>query len=858
MGTSGYFYIRNDGTPIVASNDLSLKVDISNLANQQINNECNLLNSEIVITDGKGMKYYFGGIYNNLEVSYQMGTSLPSPAGQNPNYSISSWYLRKIEYPNNHTLEIEYLKYKKIDSNIEELYFGNFCRSTPPEHSTSGFVEELFDYNKYVNQEILRFNENSNNSLGGVRAWGDGSGFSFQSPYFQYTLTKKVFPAKIMLDGKTFVNFNYTRYNSLNNGYQSLKLNSVEIKNENTTVKKNDFNYYRNKDRFFLNTLTFPGNKKYTFDYYSKDNLPHETTYGIDFWGYWNGNSETSNYLIPPYSFNVDTGDYSITGTSRNPNPYLVNTGLLKNVTYPTGGNSEFHYEPHSYMRKVERNSASEFLPFLKSELGTVGGARISKIVDSDGINSYTRSFKYVLNYENGSDVSSGIASQTLRYMTYIDYKNQVGGRTRFLKETASNISENSLSSSPINYSEVVEFKNNVVQKKYVFTDYSTNPNVLHDRIGSVVFTEDVKPFSLVKNFPVRYNSNDFQRGKLLKTQIFKDGNIIQEVENNYTNLGTYSILQNSYFSRVKQLLSWVHHQKEYVYPYVLGSTTVRDYINGKVMVTKTDHYYKNDSKLNKIKEKTTYPSGDFYETNYQYLRDVLHASPNHPAGMVPPYAFLVNFFSKDLFSVPLVVTNYKNNKFLNRTQTLYEFTYSNDMYNVTLPRKKLYYTEEKNVTSISSLKLPDTNYGSVEITYDKYDDKGNLQQYTTKDGISTVIIWGYNQTKPIAKIENIKFSDIQPSLIDAIVNAANNDNQLGTVDSDQALMNVLDNFRNDLSLSKYQITTYTYDPFIGVRSITPPSGIRELYLYDSANRLEKVVDVDGKVLKEMKYNYKN
>ncbi|MCU7615560.1 hypothetical protein N0B16_14100, partial [Chryseobacterium sp. GMJ5] len=41
-----------------------------------------------------------------------------------------------------------------------------------------------------------------------------------------------------------------------------------------------------------------------------------------------------------------------------------------------------------------------------------------------------------------------------------------------------------------------------------------------------------------------------------------------------------------------------------------------------------------------------------------------------------------------------------------------------------------------------------------TEVTYDRYDSKGNLQQYTTKDGISTAIVWGYNSTQPIAKVE--------------------------------------------------------------------------------------------------------
>lgn len=146
----------------------------------------------------------------------------------------------------------------------------------------------------------------------------------------------------------------------------------------------------------------------------------------------------------------------------------------------------------------------------------------------------------------------------------------------------------------------------------------------------------------------------------------------------------------------------------------------------------------------------------------------------------------------------------------------------------------------------------------STEVTYDKYDSKGNLQQYTTKAGISVAIIWGYNQTQPIARIEGAKLSDISQTLIDSIVSASANDAQLGTDTSEQSLISALDLFRNNSALAGYQVSTYTYDPLIGVTSITPPSGIRELYKYDSANRLEKVIDINGKTLKEYKYNYKN
>ncbi|MDM1557498.1 MULTISPECIES: hypothetical protein, partial [Chryseobacterium] len=75
--------------------------------------------------------------------------------------------------------------------------------------------------------------------------------------------------------------------------------------------------------------------------------------------------------------------------------------------------------------------------------------------------------------------------------------------------------------------------------------------------------------------------------------------------------------------------------------------------------------------------------------------------------------------------------------------------------------------------TSIISYDLQNQS-PSTEVTYDQYDSKGNIVQYTTKAGVSTVIIWGYNGTQPIAKIENAKLENISQSFIDSIVNASN------------------------------------------------------------------------------------
>ena len=145
----------------------------------------------------------------------------------------------------------------------------------------------------------------------------------------------------------------------------------------------------------------------------------------------------------------------------------------------------------------------------------------------------------------------------------------------------------------------------------------------------------------------------------------------------------------------------------------------------------------------------------------------------------------------------------------------------------------------------------------STEVTYDLYDSKGNLKQYTTKNGIPVAIIWGYNNTQPIAKVEGATYAQVQ-SLVSVISTASDTDALAGRNNDETALLSVLKTFRD--SLQNYQVTTYTYDPLIGVRSITPPSGIKEVYLYDTTNRLMEIRENDqtGKLLKEFKYNYKN
>ena len=127
----------------------------------------------------------------------------------------------------------------------------------------------------------------------------------------------------------------------------------------------------------------------------------------------------------------------------------------------------------------------------------------------------------------------------------------------------------------------------------------------------------------------------------------------------------------------------------------------------------------------------------------------------------------------------------------------------------------------------------PTANRLEKKITYDKYDNKGNILQYTLENGTPISIIWGYNQTQPIAKIENATYDQ-------AIAVYSTNDNI----------------FRN--SLPNAMVTTYTYIPLVGIKTITDPKGQVTTYDYDEFNRLKLVKDAQGNILTENQYHYKN
>ncbi len=82
----------------------------------------------------------------------------------------------------------------------------------------------------------------------------------------------------------------------------------------------------------------------YLFEY--NDRLPSFTSRKQDHWGFYNNNGAST--LIPQTTFGV-MNPIELSGADRSPNASRVTYGMLKKITYPTGGTDVFTFESHDY-----------------------------------------------------------------------------------------------------------------------------------------------------------------------------------------------------------------------------------------------------------------------------------------------------------------------------------------------------------------------------------------------------------------------------------------------------------------------------------------------------------------------------
>ena len=258
------------------------------------------------------------------------------------------------------------------------------------------------------------------------------------------------------------------------------------------------------------------------------------------------------------------------------------------------------------------------------------------------------------------------------------------------------------------------------------------------------------------------------------------------------------------------------------------------NHINFKDQKVTTLTYFDDGSSVSDYTEKT-------YDS-YGQIKDIItESSDNKPLRKTFYYPYDLtgityqNMVSANHISKPGKMETYYNNQ-LTGTQTVNYVQLANDF------KKKDVETAKGNSTDMD------------ERIHYSYFSNGNIKEITQKPPVAspdaseyyvTTYIWGYNNQYPVAKIDHA-FYDTAINLLTV------SETQLQNLNG-AALRDQLHLIRQ--GLPNAQVTTYTYDPLIGVTSITDPRGYTIYYEYDDQHRLKRVKDKDGNILSENTYN---
>ena len=520
--------------------------------------------------------------------------------------------------------------------------------------------------------------------------------------------------------------------------------------------------------------------------------------------------------------YNVDISKYSLTNTHK----YLYGGGVrIRQINF---------WDKVSEMNLA--NQPKRYFQYMYNNFGDA--SKSSGVLNNKPIYIYDRTVKESINKSCGATGSSAFDQITTSYgdVLYRTFNNNA------VVQTAN------LNSSFVTYSHVKVIESEGYTKNYFTTPLQYN---------------DYDPLNY--NYPFLPTKNPEKKyGLITKSEVYNSANILVR-RDEYL----YNILEPDIFTGAKAYIpgdagcfvkNSAYSRYFNTYQSYLTLTGNHNYNIGGVCglfggcgglssVLDTKPIYKKNvipllqQKI--VKEFFPGNSGEHitnysYNTNYDLRKESQQQADLSVRETTYKYAAEkgnTKLINANMVGIPLETEIKKNSKTISKTETKYD--------------------NPSNLFPTSVLSFDFQNIASTEVTYDQYDSKGNLLQYTTKAGIPVTIIWGYHKTQPIAKVEGIRLSDIEQSNIDSIVNASNLD--ASNPSTEPALITALDAFRKLSGFKSSQITTFTYDPLIGVTSITPPSGIREVYLYDNANRLKEIREnnASGKLLKEFKYNYK-
>lgn len=753
--------------------------------------------SGFTLTTEDGIKYVFG----EDAVEYSMDFINQEVA----HWQAMAWYLKQIIHPNGDTIE---LNYERGD------YIAQLSSSA-----------NRMMYEGLGNGKLLQFRFYEGSSSGGTQTTGQ-----LLAPVYLNSIKAKDCTIRINSSISEELTYTYDTYFSaykqarqqgrllyhLMEEYTDSfeeqiarlkwkKLDCITITDtENKLVKAIDFTYINNPtQRLTLGSISMNDFldipiEKYTFRYNDLDKLPEYLSNEIDHWGFYNSHPLDESNIY----------------NSKEPNPYTLLYGSLKEIIYPTGGKTIFEFEPHYYSKELPVNRWEECQNVKES---VAGGIRIKRITDipNNGQSPVSREFLYVSGYAPGKKdlPSSGVLNGKAIYMDTKDYQASNGEGTIFYatSSTASltPVGSNSLGYH-VGYSEVVERYSDGSYTIQHFTNIDS-PEYLDEKY---IMSLDNEIFT-----PCSSRAND--RGKLLEENVYdamgnivKKKRIIYEKDNENTNYvraiycapnlidtrGAYFILSNGTVYKI------------FTYSLRKSQEIITEYTNkGSVARQKECTYLYNTLRQLQSKNILVYEQGKEinYRTDYRYA-----------------WQDNSDIYNLHVYSLVSSIKKYRNN--LAEESISNKFTLINNQ----IPVLTDVYQAE--------------GCGAEELRYSclVFDRKGNpiytIQDQTTQN----ICLWGNGGTDLIAEIQNAGYEEVRQAL----------GIRPEYVSDYQALMeDKIDSLR--IKLPQAEVITYTYRPLAGVSSIIDSKRCCTYFYYDSYCRLSAVKDNDGKTMETYSYH---
>ena len=631
------------------------------------------------------------------------------------------------------------------------------------------------------------------------------------------------------------------------NGSSRLKLDNVSIKGMDASLAETySFGYNGGSLPPYANGTNFGGSS-----------TTYIANFSQDYWGYYNGANNAG--LIPVeyypnyWSYGMYPGRF---GGNRRPDPTYGSMCMLNSMTYPTGGTTNFTFEPN-YSNDVYQGywSAST------GNAGNVGGFRVKSITSSAGngstiIKTYDYAgggvvphpltgnlFSYYQQYIGGGDPSScdvllpssgygntfyrgTIQSSSFSPLAYtngaiIVYPNvtvyEGGGKTDYTYQIPEEYPTNQ---TPMSAPQDINWSN--IYGQYWYDNGSYQPQLLNKS----AYKNDNGQFKLVNrtdNTYQYYRDLDFSTGVNMVHTSYDINNLGQYIDYEYQwgescpgqSLNQYPYQFSVVDTKVAQRVS------------LLTKGIETDYDpNGNSLITSKSYEYANTEHLLPTKITATNSKNELLVTELKYPHDFIYQSP---------YDEMVN---RHVWSPVIEQTSYKNSNFLQATRTNYNYwdgsSWTNSITNLIVPQ------------TVDTRNQINPNY-ETRLRYHAYDDKGDVLMVSKEYDARHSYLWGYNKTYPVAEVVGADYNTISQYVDPNVLNNPTDDNQI---------RNTLNSLRTSLSGSNAQVTTLTYKPLVGMTSKTDPAGRTTYYEYDNFSRLKLIRDQDNNILKKYCYNY--